>query len=125
MEVGEDVVLPTNMKDNAKSKSVNRFTILNSVMEEIDFGLLNHMEQVDEDNVVEVRKARVVDSGLSDHMEQLEEDIIVGVRKAITAASGVADQMKTLKLRKKGFDKGKKGKTGSFTLEGKPANPFL
>ena len=58
-------------------------------------------------------------SVLFDQVEQLEEDTIVETRKARAASSGIADLVKTLKSGRKGpIDKGKKVKAGSTASEG-------
>ena len=86
---------------NAKSGSLNRYVILDSVIKETK-------------------------SISSDPVEQIEENIIVGCRKARAASSGVADLMKSLKPRKKGpIDKGNKVKAGSSVLGGQSLSHSL
>ena len=52
-------------------------------------------------------------------MELIEEDVVMETRKARAVAFRVADLMKYLKLRKKDpIDKGKKVKAGSSTSRG-------
>ena len=58
--------------------------------------------------------------------EQIEDDIVVETRKAKVASAGVVKLMKTLKLRKKGsINKGKKGKTWSVALGSQCCSPSI
>ncbi|XVE89222.1 hypothetical protein DITRI_Ditri19aG0133200 [Diplodiscus trichospermus] len=80
----------------AKSGSVNRFQILDSVLEEDE---------------LEILKPNALESN---------EEECIPPRKAWTASTGVADLMKSLKPRKKGpIDKGKKEKAGVLATEAK------
>ena len=91
IEVGK--VLVDKPLISAKLGSINRYAILDSITEEIDSATL-------------------------DSVEQLEQDIVVGIKKAKAALLGVADLMKTLKPKKKDLiDKGK-AKAGFNALRG-------
>ena len=96
-----EVIKSAIIKDKAKSALASRYAIPNSVLEEVD-------------------------SIYSDHMKLVEEDLVVETRKALATASRVVDLIKILKPRKKGsIDKGKKVKTWSTTLEGQPLTSSL
>ena len=67
-----NVVKTANTKVKAKSESTNRYAILDSILEEINSGYFDHMELIEEDMVVETRKARVVSYGIVDLMKTLK-----------------------------------------------------
>ena len=95
------MVKTANIKVKAKSESTNRYAILDSILKETDSGYFDHIELIEEDMVVETRKARAV-------------------------SYGIVDLMKTLKPRKKGLiDKRKKAKASSTTSGGQSLTPSL
>ena len=102
----EDIVVAEHNKDDkslgiTKSRSLNRYAILDSISEEIDLVTL-------------------------DMGEQIEDDIVVEIRKAKAASSGVVELMKTLKTRKKcPINKRNKAKKSSSTSEGQCCSPSI
>ena len=102
----EDIVVAEHNKDDkslgiTKSRSLNRYAILDSISEEIDLVTL-------------------------DMGEQIEDDIVVEIRKAKATSSGVVELMKTLKTKKKGpINKRNKAKKSSSTSKGQCCSPSI